>query len=357
MSLHMSRVISVWGISYLLAFSSNASAQWYPASRPAPGSCVCSQPVVQPVYRTVPVTTYQPVRQTVQRPVVETEYEDRVVTEYHPVTEQRTASVPSVNYEYVTEYRTVQRDMGSFQTWQEWRPQVAPWQYDGRPTFFGWMNRTGYALRSAFTPPVRTRRQYVPNVVTEAVPLTRRVARPTTRQVTYNVTRMVPKQTTRKVAVNKVRYVSQEIVTQRPVTVMQTVPVGSRVAYVPYTTSATALAPTQDPISSARAPSNGRSADAGGSGFQRQKTNRVPLPRDNRGDEPDGFDSFDSSRSSADPIRSSYGPDEVIKPADPQVRRSIRAPSIVRLSRRISSSGYRLSGPVLAGSATADYSR
>ena len=249
-----------------LAGPAIASAQFYTAD----GSyCQCVQPVVQNVYQSVPVTEYRELRQTVQRPVVEQHWEDRQVTEYHPVTETRTAEIPSIAYEDVTEYRTVQRDLGGWQTQYYVRPEVGPCQFDPRPGFAGWWNRTAFSVRQAFTPKVVARRQYIPNVVAETVPVVRRVARPTTRQVAYNVTRMEPVTTTRKVAVNNVRVVSEDVVRKVPVTVMRSVPIGSRVAYTvsPFggSATATALAPTPDVSASRRAaaPSPVRSANSG----------------------------------------------------------------------------------------------
>jgi hypothetical protein len=139
-------------------------------------------------------------------------------------------------------------------------PKIAPCAYDPRPGFMGWMNRTGYSMRQAFTPAVTARRQYVPNYVTTMIPVTRQVAVQGTQQVSYNVTRMVAKQTTRKVAVNTVRLVSEEVVTKHPVTVYRTVPIGSALAFAPGGYSATASAPRPDSISNAAAPVPTRSA-------------------------------------------------------------------------------------------------
>ncbi len=210
-------------------------------------------PVAQTTYQTVPVTEYQPVKRTVQRPVVETRYVDQEVTAYRPITETRSAEVPTVNYHNVTEYQTVTRDTGNWLTTRECINRPTPCQYDPRPGLLGGLNRFGYSLRSAFTPNFRTRRQYVPNYVAQAVPVTRQVAVQGTRQVTYNVTRMEPYKTTRKVAVNSVRMVAEEVTEMHPVTVMRSIPTGTRVAYVsPSSLSAsrTALAPQADPAGS-----------------------------------------------------------------------------------------------------------
>jgi hypothetical protein len=250
-----------------LAAPAVAAAQFYTAD----GSfCQCVQPVVQNVYRTVPVTEYQELRQTVQRPVVEQHFEDRQVTEYHPITETRTAEVPSIAYEDITEYQTVQRDFGAWQTQYYARPEISPCQFDPRGGFAGWWNRTAFSIRQAFTPKIVAQRYYVPNVVAQTVPVVRRVARPVTRQVAYNVTRLEPVTTTRKVAVNTVRMVSEDVVRKVPVTVMRSVPIGTRMAYAvtPFggSSTATALAPTPDISASRRAAtaSPERSANAGG---------------------------------------------------------------------------------------------
>jgi len=220
---------------------------------PAP-PCQQLQPVVQPCYQTVPVTEYRPIKQTVQRPVCDVQYVDREVTAYRPITETKTCDVPTVSWQQVTECQTVQRDMGYWTTQYECRPRVSPCQYDPRPGVAGWWNRTNYSMRSAFTPQVVARRQYVPNVVAQQIPITRQVPQYGTRQVSYNVTRMEPYTTTQKVAVNSVRYVAEEVTQMQPVTVMRTVPIGSTVAWVnvPYgaNATATALGPTPDPIGS-----------------------------------------------------------------------------------------------------------
>src|SRR4029077_942627 len=127
--------------------------------------------------------------------------------------------------------------------------QMTPCQYDNRPGLFGFVNRTGYSLRMGLTPQSWTERVYVPNVVAQQVPVTRQVAVRGTQTINYQVARVVPICTTRKVAVNTVRMVSEEIVTQRPITVFKTVPMGSSLALgVPAAapTTTTALQPTND---------------------------------------------------------------------------------------------------------------
>jgi len=331
--------IPAMGVLTLIVTAQDASAQYYPGGNP----CACAQPV-QPVaqlcYRTVPVTEFRAEKQTVQRPETYTEYEDRQFTEYRPVVEQRTADVPTVTYHNVTQCQTVQRDYGRWVTNYVPNRRVGPCAYDNRPGLLGWMNRTGFEMRQAFTPRYRTTRQYVPNVVTTAVPYTRRVAEHGTRKVTYNVTRMEPRTTTRKVAVNKVRYVSREITVQRPVTVMRTVPIGSAIAYAPFgTPTATALAPTPtpDPIS-AQSSSPPRTASGGDVPFRRSSTSNN---NNNSGDmfEHDASGGID---------RTNYEYNDTIPQRDdsttslPPTRRSkvveptVRIPSAVRVGRWVS---------------------
>lgn len=292
-----------------------ASAQWYPT--PVSSQAACQQPVVQsaqcacvqPVvqYRQVAVTEYQPVKQTVRRPVVETNYVERPVTEYRPVTETRTAEVATISYQPVTECRTVQRDYGGWVTQYRANPRVSPCQYDGRANLLGWLNRTGYSIRSAFTPRYVASRQYVPRVVAQTVPVTRQVAIRGTRQVAYNVTKMVPYQTTRKVAVNTVRYVDEEVTTMRPVTVMRSVPTGSTLAYMPLSADAartalsadaarrTALQPTPDRISAKAKPETSTSRTAEGEDKFGRGLDRS-LDRKERETSPFDSGSLDSNR-------------------------------------------------------------
>ena len=263
--------IPVVGITVFSLAAGTAQAQWLPfnncnscAPPPVVQNC-CPQPVVQcpiPVtqttYRQVPVTEYRPVQQTVMKPVVETKYVDQQVTAYRQVMEPRTVDVPCTTYQNVTECRQVQKDMGRWVTQRQCIPRVAPCEYDNRPNFMGWMNRTGYSMRMAFTPQYRTTRHYVPNVVTQNVPVTRQVAVQQTRKVTYNVARMVPYTTTRKVAVNSTRYVKTTVTAMKPVTVMRSIPT-TRTAYVypsngGFSGTATALLPTPEPYMSAGAP-------------------------------------------------------------------------------------------------------
>jgi hypothetical protein len=195
--------------------------------------CNTCQPIMQSCYQTVPVTEYQPVRQTVRRPVYKTAYVEQPVTVYKPVSEQRTAQVPTVRYQNVTTYRTVNKDMGRWVTQYRPNPRIAPCQYDNRPGVIGWFNRTGYQLKSAFTPKYTPIRQYQQRMMTCTVPQTRRVAVRGTRTVAYNVTRMVPTQTVQRRPIQQLSYVNEEVTVMRPRTTYRTVPMGTAVAYAP----------------------------------------------------------------------------------------------------------------------------
>lgn len=236
-------LVALWGALGFGGYAGTATGQGWnappigsvtPASYGTPANpCACSTPVPQvsaaictPQQVThVAVTEIHECRQTVQRPVVEQQLVDHQVTELHPVVETQTAQIPTVSYQTVTECQTRTRDAGQWIKTYQANPRVSPCEYDPRPGLSGWLNRTGYSIRMAFTPAVTAQHQYVPNVITESVPVTRQIAIPGTRQVAYQVTKMVPVTTTRKVAVNSVRMVAQEVVTKHPVTVMR--PVGS----------------------------------------------------------------------------------------------------------------------------------
>lgn len=253
---HMTVAGSLLGALVMALPPTPAQAQWLPVSDPC---TTCITPVVQPCYRTVPVTEYRQVRRVVQKPVCETKYVDQQVTAYKPVTETRVANVPTVSYEDVTEARTVYRDCGYWRTSYQCVNLPSPCEYDPRPDVFGWLNRTAYSIGATFTPRTIARREYVPQTVAQTIPVTRRVAHQGVKQVNYQVTRMVPYTTTRKVAVNTVRYVAQEVTDTHPVTVWRSVPIGSTIAYstTPATTvSETVLAPSPDPIGTASDPSN-----------------------------------------------------------------------------------------------------
>lgn len=194
-------------------------------------SCTPVQPVQQVCYQTVPVTTYRQEKQTVEVPTYETAYEDRQVTVYEPVSRQRTVEVPTVSYQNVTENRVVHRDMGRWQTNYTPVAKCAPCQVDPRPGFMGWLNRTGYSFRSAFTPNYRTSRQYVPKMMACNVATTRQVAVRGTKQVVVNETHMVAKVKTERVAVQKLVMKKQTVMVNKPVTAYRTVPIGTSMAY------------------------------------------------------------------------------------------------------------------------------
>lgn len=205
--------------------------------------CTPVQPVLQTCYQTVPVTTYSREKQTVEVPYYETAYEDREVTVMRPVTRQREVEVPTVSYQNVTEYQTVNRDMGRWVTQYHPIARAAPCQVDPRPGVIGWMNRTGYSMRTAFMPSYSTSRQYVPNMMVCNVPVTRQVAVQGTRRVTVSETQMVAERKTERVAVQKLAYRKEEVTVMRPQTAYRTVPIGTSVAYGPGYGTTTAYAP------------------------------------------------------------------------------------------------------------------
>jgi len=321
-------VRTVSGAFAVAAAASAANAQYFGGYDPCcPQVCqpVCQQMamVTQPCYQTVPVTEYQAEKRTVERPVVETVYEDREVTAYRPVTVAQSREEQVTTYQPVTEMQTVCQDRSYYQTYRVPNCRMSPCQYDQRPGLMGWMNRTGYEMRSMFTPKYTTYRQYVPNQVAMQVPTTRMVAQTGTRQVTYNVTKMEPYTTTQRVAVQKTRMVAEEITVQRPVTTYRTVPVGTTVAYAPIsgfgggavafgggtisnvaygdikyhnggTATAFGNAPTPDPISTVRSRSATRSAEntpaagkAPAKPFSRENK-PAAAPADEFGDAPQG---------------------------------------------------------------------
>jgi hypothetical protein len=255
MSQRMSRVVpSLCAGCLLLAQAAFANAQgWYPTGNGCPscsggcgtgcatGGCAtsccapvtCMQPVSVPCYQTVPITTYEPERRTVMKPVVQTELIEQPITECRPVCETRTAQIPTCTYQPVTEFVPQTRDCGRMVTYCQCCPRMSPCQYDPNPGLLGWMNRTGYEMRMAFTPRVVYRSQWVPNYITTMVPVTRQVAQHSVQTVTYNVTRMETIRTSHRVPVCKVVMVPEEITVHRPVTVFRTIPIGTSVAWVP----------------------------------------------------------------------------------------------------------------------------
>ena len=182
-------------------------------------------------YQTVPVTTYARVKQTVEVPHYETAMEEREVTVYRPVTTSREVEVPTVSYQNVVENRTVNRDMGRWVTKYHPVAKCAPCQVDPRPGVMGWMNRTGYSMRTAFVPNYTTSREYVPSMMTCNVPTVRQVAVQGTRRVTVQDTKMVAELKTEKVAVQKLVMRKEEVTVMRPQTAYRTVPIGSSMAF------------------------------------------------------------------------------------------------------------------------------
>lgn len=221
---------------------------------------VAMQPVTQTVYREVPVTKYRPVQKTVQRPVMKTVYEQRPVTAYRQVVEPRTVEVPATTYQTITECQTRTANRSYWQTTYQPVPKMSPCQYDPNPTLLGWINRTAYATRMAFTPNQIRQRQYVPNMVAYSVPVSRTVAVPTTRQVTYNVARLEPYETTQTVAVAKVEYEETAVTAWEPYTENVTMAVGTTTTYAFVNPlgggTATALAPVPDTTIQQRAAQN-----------------------------------------------------------------------------------------------------
>lgn len=226
-------------------------------------------PVTQQCYQQVPVTEYQQVKERVRRPIQEVVYVDEPVTTYRPVVETRTVDVPTTSYQDVVEYQTVARQGGHWVTNYQANPKKTACEYDPRNDIFGFMNRTSYNVRNAFTPNMIATREWVPQTCTTQVPITRRVAQQCVQKQTYQVTKYVPETTTRKVAVSKVRWEEQEVVALKPVTVMKTMSTGTRTAWTYAPAGATVLsaapaasptqvglAPSPDPISNARSTDN-----------------------------------------------------------------------------------------------------
>ena len=200
----------------------------------AASCCTPIQPMQATCYQTVPVTTYAQVKQTVEVPHYETAMEEREVTVYRPVTSSREVEVPTVSYQNVVENRTVNRDMGRWVTNYHPVAKCAPCQVDPRPGVMGWMNRTGYSMRTAFVPNYTTSRRYVPSMMTCNVPSVRQVAVQGTRRVTVQETTMVAERKMEKVAVQKLVMRKEEVTVMHPQTAYRTVPIGSSMAYGGY---------------------------------------------------------------------------------------------------------------------------
>lgn len=326
-------------VCVLFATTGSAFAQFGLFNNNSNNCCnPCARPVVQNVYRSVPVTEYQQVTETVRKPVVETKYVDQPVTEYRPVTRQRTVEIPEVTHHNVTENRVAYRDAGYWQTSYQCRRKVSPCAYDGRPNFLGWLNRSAYSARQSFTPKYVATRRYVPRKVAYNVPVTRQVATRSVRKVTQNYTEMVAYRTTRRVAVNTVRYVNQKVTSMRPITVMRRVPIGTTVAYVNpgagfgtttaygVPTTTTALRPLPDTV-------NSRTADR-----RNEKGFRGTLRRESKNKKFDEFnkrETVPTKRSSFIIRKRDYNP----RPA-PQAYKSSIGNTPVKMASR-SRSGWK----------------
>ena len=262
---------------------------------PVTAASVCTpiQPMQATCYQTVPVTTYAQVKQTVEVPHYETTMEERAVTVMRPVTTSREIDVPTVTYQNVVENKTVTRDMGRWQTNYHPVAKCAPCQVDPRPGVLGWMNRTGYSMKTAFVPNYTTSRQYVPSMMTCNVPTVRQVAVQGMKRVSVQETKMVAEVQKQQVAVQKMVMRKQEVTVMRPQTVMQTVPIGTSMAFGGYGgysqmaygypvidsgATQSALRPTQDPIG------GGASRTATKENFEADK----PYPRSSSSTPADG---------------------------------------------------------------------
>ena len=231
----------------LAATASSASAQFFGGGGSgcsscggtpmysAASSCTPIQPVYSACYQTVPVVTgYKDEQQTIDEPYYKTSYVDQKVVKYEPVVRQRTAEVPFTTYKTVQENRVVNKDMGRWVTNYQPVPKCNACQVDPRPGMLGWLNRTGYSFRSAFTPNYKTSRQYMPNMMACNIPTTRQVAVQGTRKVVYNETTLVAKETTERVAVQELATRKKVVTLRRPVTAYRKVPIGSALAYGSY---------------------------------------------------------------------------------------------------------------------------
>ena len=182
-----------------------------PSYQTAAVDCPCMKTVEVPVYQTVEVPKVVPVQKTVKVAKVITEMEPREVVTYQTVNEVKTVNVPSYVNQTVTECRQVTQNNSYWQTSWQPVPKMSPCQYDCRPGLVGELNRLGYAFRNTITPNAVARREYVPNVTVQQVPVQRTVQIPTTRQVSYNVSRQVPVTTVQQVPVQKTVYVDETV--------------------------------------------------------------------------------------------------------------------------------------------------
>lgn len=272
-------IVALWGMSWLSVCLPQANAQslFDPFGSCCPQVCCPPPPVCVPQYTQVPVTEMREVKQTVMKPVQETKYVDQQVTTMVPVQEVRTVQIPTVSYQTVTENHTRMRDCGRWMTSYQCRPKMSPCQYDNRPGLFGWLNRSAYQTRMAFTPNMIAQRQYVPNMVAESIPVSRQVAVRGVQEQQVTVMRMEPRTETRKVAVTETRYVAEVQTIKQPVTVMKTVP--TAMAYGWNGSSATALVPT--PLSE-KIPRKTAENMGGSDDFEAERSKTATKPEDNR---------------------------------------------------------------------------
>lgn len=317
--------LSVLTGTAILASSTVASAQWFPSSN----ACGCAAqpvPVVQQCFRQVPVTEYQQVRQKVRRPITEVEYVEQPVTRWRPVTESKTVDVPVTQYQDVVEYQTVTKQCGQWTTNYYCNPKLTPCQYDPSPTPLGALNRAAYRIRSALTPSMYVRRQFVPQTIAQQIPVQRRIAVQSVQQRTVQVTKYVKEQSTQKVAVNRVRWVEDEVIALKPVTVVKTVPTtqtawGWQTYGAPTATAwapapaatTTALRPAADPISRAATEKpSGRTATRSADEAHEDDTD------DDRGDI-NRIDNAVPRRSAVDPIdRTTSQRSRLFEPVSPR---------------------------------------
>jgi hypothetical protein len=234
MKLMLSGKLSVSAALGLLCCSLSAptaQAQFFGAN-----NCNCApvQPAMSSCYQTIPVTSYVPEKQTVEVPVYKTAYRTQEVTVWRPVTETKEVDIPTVTYQNVTEYQTVNRDMGRWITRYHPIAKCAPCQIDPRPGVIGWLNRTGYSMRTAFMPNYTTSREYVPNLVAFNVPVTRQVAIRGTQRVAVQETKMVAERREEKVPYQQMVMEERVMTVMRPETAWRTVPIGTATAWGPW---------------------------------------------------------------------------------------------------------------------------
>lgn len=240
--------------------------------------CPCMKPVTETVYQDVARVEYQPVQKVQKVAKVVTVMEEQPVTTYQTVSEARTVEVPMTVAQQVTEMQNVTSNQSYWQTQWQQVPKFSPCNYDSRPGLLGEFNRMGYAMRNAMTPNYVARREFVPNIVAQQVPVTRTVHVPTTRQVTYNVNKLVPVTTTQKVPVQRMVYEDQTVTAMVPVTTTQKVAVGTRTRMVYAGDLSTTASANFDPLPTAAKP-NGVTAgnDKGTIRAQSAPSDEMPI--------------------------------------------------------------------------------